>query len=262
MPPGLFTFNTLRSLPGVVHAVTTRHGGVSQGPYASLNMALHVGDHVDDVLVNRRSVCEALRLHPEHLVSGEQAHSGLVKIVTAHDRGRGALNHLCAMCGTDGLVTAEPRVPLIAFSADCPLVLLYDPVNSVAGVVHASWRGTMWRIAERAVRLMTGRLGCHAENIHAAISPSIEPCCYEVGEEIREAAVKAEVDRASCFKKRGGRLFFDLQRANVMQLERAGVLGDQIEVANICTACHANDYYSYRHSGGTTGRFAAVISLV
>jgi len=179
-------FNSLANLDGVVHAVSTRHGGVSIGPYASLNLGLHVGDSADAVLENRRRVCEAAGVELDSLVAGAQVLGNAVAWVTEADRGRGAKDQASALPDTDALVTDSPGVVLVAFSADCALVALVDPCRRAIGLAHASRRGTLGHVAARTVRAMQRLFGCQPADLVAAIGPSIGPCCYEVGPEVRE----------------------------------------------------------------------------
>ena len=117
--------------------VTSRQGGVSAGPYASLNLGLHVGDSTAAVLENRRRTAAALGADLGDLVFCHQSHGRNVQVVTAADRGRGTLSQDDAIAATDALVTAEPGVVLVVMVADCVPIVLYDPVARVLSCVHA-----------------------------------------------------------------------------------------------------------------------------
>ena len=249
---------SLSGLDGVAHAISTRHGGVSRGAFESLNLGLHVGDDPEAVLKNRRRFCGAAGVEADSLVAGAQVLGNAVAWVTEADRGRGAREAHTALRDTDALVTVSPGVGLIAFSADCPLVALVDPVRRALGLAHASRRGTLGGIAAKAVRAMQRLLGCQPADLFAAIAPSIGPCCYEVGDEILEEASPG-ADRY--FARRDGRLYLDLWAANVEQLIAAGVAADRVEVSGVCTCCHADQFFSYRAARGATGRFALVLAL-
>ena len=254
-------FASLSGLDGVVHAVSTRHGGVSRGPFESLNVGLHVGDEQAAVLENRRRLCEAAGIALDSLIAGAQVLGNAVAWVAEADRGRGALDAATALPDTDALITDSRGVSLIVFGADCPLVALVDPRRGAVGVVHASRRGTLGRVAERAVGAMQRLLGCEPSNMLAAIAPSIGPCCYEVGDEVLEQAREALPDAGRFFARRNGRLHLDLWSAIAEQLAAAGVRPDRIELSGICTRCHADEFFSHRASGGRTGRFALVLGL-
>lgn len=254
-------FASLSRLGGVVHAVSTRHGGVSGEPFASLNLGLHVGDAPEAVLENRRRLCEAVGIRLESLVVGAQALGNAVAWVTEAERGRGARDHASAIPDADALITDTPGLTLIAFSADCPLVAVVDPRRRAVGLAHASRRGTFGHVAERTVRAMERLLGCRPADMVAAISPSIGGCCYEVGEEVRREAETSLPDAERFFTSRGGRLHLDLWAANASQLIEAGLASERIEVAGICTRCHSEEFFSYRASNGKTGRFALLLGL-
>jgi YfiH family protein len=254
-------FHWLAALKGVVHGVSTRTGGVSVGPYASLNLGLHVGDSADRVLENRRRFCAALGIAPESVVAARQSMGAAVAYVTEADRGRGALTPESALPSVDGLVTEARGVALAGFSADCPLVALVDPVRRAIGLAHASRRGTFGRVTARAVAAMQRLLGCRPADMFAAIGPSIGPCCYEVGPEVEAEARDQAPEAEAFFVRRRGALHFDLWAANRAQLVAAGLPPAHVELADACTQCHAATFYSYRAARGTTGRFALVISL-
>jgi YfiH family protein len=241
--------------------VTTRSGGVSSGSYATLNLSLHVGDSTPDVLENRRRVAAALGASPGDFVFCNQSHGRNVTIVSAGDRGRGALSLDDAIPGTDALVTREPGVVLAVMAADCVPIVLLDPVVRVLACVHAGWRGTIARAAAAAVEVMQS-LGTRPADVIAGIGPAIAPDRYQVGPEVAEAAEQAFGASApgatapgpsvpggsvpggsvpggsagSVIRPDGtGRWLFDLWTANRLVLCEAGVPDDQIHVTDIPT---------------------------
>lgn len=140
--------------------------------------------------------------------------------------------------------------------ADCTPVLLADPRRRVVGVVHAGWRGSAVRAAGAAVERMAEAFGSQPGDIVAGIGPAIGPCCYEVGHDVVDAFGP---ERTSLFES--GKL--DLWAANRQALVEAGVPDEQIEVAGVCTRCHADQFFSHRANGGQpAGRFAGVIRLI
>jgi polyphenol oxidase len=241
--------------------VTTRYGGASSGPYASLNLGLHVEDRPDDVLENRRRVAAALGADPADFVFCQQAHSNQVHVVTAADRGRGTRSQDDAIQGTDALVTADSGVVLTVMVADCVPIVLYDPVAHVLSCVHAGWRGTVARVSEAAVTAMRS-LGARPENIIAAMGPAIPPDRYQVGQDVADAAEQSLGDGLSqVIRKDGtGKYLFDLWTANRLVLRDAGVSDDHIAVAAIPTGAPGNLFFSDR-AERPCGRFAAVARL-
>jgi polyphenol oxidase len=167
--------------------VTTRHGGVSTAGYASLNLALHVGDEPAAVLENRRRVAAALGADQADFVFCDQSHGNHVATVTAADRGRGTLRRADSIAATDAVVTRDPGTVLVVLVADCVPIILVDPEAQVLGCVHAGWRGTVARTARSALAAMCS-LGAHPEDVIAGIGPSVAAASYQVGEEVAAAA--------------------------------------------------------------------------
>jgi YfiH family protein len=211
---------------------TTRMGGVSEGPYASLNLGRKSGDEVEHVDENRRIACEAIGAHVENLALNHQVHSARVVQAAAGSRGVHA----------DGLWTNEPHLPILAMSADClPVAIARAGATEPAiAVLHVGWRG-----------LLEGILGAGAEalgggSLVAAVGPGIGPCCYEVGEEV--AAPYRE--RFGADVLRGGRL--DLWTSAERALHGVGV--ERVDRFDRCTACEPETFFSHRRDHGRTGR--------
>lgn len=242
--------------------VTTRHGGVSSGSYASLNLGLHVGDVAGDVLENRRRAAAALGADPADFVFCVQAHGPNVRVVTAADRGSGALTQEDAISGTDALVTSDAGVVLTVMVADCVPIVLYDPAAHVLACVHAGWRGTVARVSEAAVAAMRS-LGATPDNVIAGLGPAIPPERYQVGEDVRQAAGEGLGEPAArqVIRPDGtGRWLFDLWTANRIVLREAGVPGQNIHVAEIPTGSEPGLFFSDREAR-PCGRFAAMARL-
>jgi YfiH family protein len=211
---------------------TTRLGGVSDGPYASLNLGRKGGDDVVHVDENRRIACESIGADVAKLALNYQVHSG--RVVQAEAGARGA--------HADGLWTGDRDLPILAMSADClPIALARTNGGAQAvAVLHAGWRGLLEGIAASGVEALGG------VGLAAAIGPAIGPCCYEVGEEV-----------AASYRKRfgddvvyGGRL--DLWTSAERALRAAGV--QHVQRFDRCTACEPETFFSHRRDGGRTGR--------
>jgi YfiH family protein len=247
---------------GVDVLVTTRPGGVSSGPYATLNLSLNVGDSVAGVLENRRRVAAALGAEPDDFVFCEQVHAGVATVVGAEHRGRGTRSPADAVPGADALVTADPGTVLAVLAADCVPVALYDPVRHVLACAHAGWRGTVARAAASAVAAMES-LGTRAADVVAGVGPAIAPSRYEVGAEVADFAER-------CFGSRtgeilspvgGGRWLFDLWTANRIVLREAGVPDSQIHVTDVPTGPDGGGRFFSHRAERPGGRFAAVARL-
>jgi polyphenol oxidase len=221
-------------------AFTTRLGGVSEGPYSSLNLGRKSGDEVARVDENRRIACDAIGADLEKLALNYQVHSPLVLQAAPAMRGDHA----------DGLWTDEPGLPILAMSADClPLALARaDASRPAVAVLHAGWRGLLAGIAASGAQALGGGM------LTAAIGPGIGPCCYEVGEEV-----------AAPFRQRfgddvvqQGRL--DLWTSAERALRAAGV--ERVDRFDRCTACEPETFFSHRRDAGRTGRQGVIAYLV
>lgn len=163
----------------------------------------------------------------------------------------------------DALFTTRPGLALMGKSADCPLVLVADEGGRVVGFAHASWRSTVAGIVPSLIAHMVQTSGCQPSALVACICPSASPECYEVGSEVREAALQAMGAHAQAFFKAGnpGKYYFDLWAANTDALLRSGLGLENIYVAGLCTICEEDLFPSYRREGNKAGRFVAAIGL-
>jgi YfiH family protein len=226
--------------PGPYEVVfTTRRGGVSEGPYASLNLGRRTGDDVVCVDENRRRACAEIGANAEKLALNYQVHSALVHRAVPGERG--------GVHG-DGLWTDEQAVPILALTADClPIALARANGTSPAVcVVHAGRIGILAGVVEAGVSALGGK-------VVAAIGPSIGPCCYEVGEDV--AAPYHARFGASVLRGRN----LDLQQAAEAVLREAGI--NRVERLDQCTACHPELFFSHRRDGKPRG-VQGVLALV
>lgn len=245
-----------------VHGISTRHGGVSTGQWDSLNLGLHVEDVPEHVVENRRRFAAALGVKAENIVTCQQVHGDRIARVTEKDLGAGSVNFAQSIPDTDALVTNVPGMPLMLFFADCVPILLADPVHRAVGLAHGGWKGTVQSIGAKTVQRMAKEFGSRPEDMVAAIGPSIGSCCYQVGAEVADkfrAAFPAFADRI--LTEKDGDIRLNLQLANGLQLEAAGLKKENIAYADVCTACNNRQFFSYRADMGKTGRIAAVIGV-
>jgi|UniRef100_A0A7C5ERQ5 YfiH family protein len=241
-----YRFPGLGSFPQVIHAIFTRQGGVSQGPYQSLNVSRAVGDHSARVQENLRLIQQALGLR--RLVSAAQVHGNQGVIIPADNPiAPGELPE------ADILITAQPGVGLLIKQADCQAVLFYDPEHQVVANAHVGWRGQIQRVLAETVICLGARFKTRPEVLRAAIGPGLGPCCAEFRYFHRD--FPREFWR---YQKQPG--YFDLWQLSFDQLVQAGLKPQHIEVAGICTRCRSEEFFSYRRDK-ITGRQAAVIGL-
>jgi hypothetical protein len=251
-----FAFDSLAG-ENLIQACLTRHGGVSQAPWATLNLGGTVGDDPGHVQENRRRAFQALGASLEHMYDVWQVHSAEVVLT---DRPRPAEQvHLQA----DAILTDRPGLALFMRFADCVPIFLYDPIHRAIGLVHAGWIGTVKQIAGRAVLAMQDAFHSNPGDLLGAIGPSIGPHHYPVGADVAEQVRHSfGADANALLTPIDGnddRVQLDLWWANRLVLEHAGVR--RVEMAGICTACHLEDWYSHRGEGGKTGRFGAILQL-
>ena len=185
----LLTWSALEA-SGADAAVTARDGGVSSGPYATLNLSLSVGDDPARVLENRRRLAVALGANPGDFVFARQVHGAGVRVVGPADRGSGAFTLDDAVPDTDALVTTSPDVVLAILTADCVPIVLHDPVAGVLACVHAGWRGTVARVPAAAVAAMQS-LGTRPSDILAGVGPAVAPARYQVGPDVHQAVTRS-----------------------------------------------------------------------
>jgi YfiH family protein len=232
-------------LPGARAAFTTRVGGVSDGPYRSLNLGILTDDDRARVMRNRERVVESLGRDSEGVAMGLQVHGARVEVRERTGGGSAYSHPGTALQEADAQVTGSPEVTPLVLVADCVPLVLAGP--GAVGAVHCGWRGVLAGVVERAVEAV-GRLA-RQQQISAAIGPGIAACCYEVGEDVRRA-----------FRDAGhgddvlpaGRL--ELAVAVRRTLERLGVPAHRIATAGLCTSCHPELFFSHRRDGGVTGR--------
>jgi YfiH family protein len=248
-------------LPDLVHAVTTRQGGVSQPPHDTLNMSFSRPDDPAAVQENRRRVFGALEISPERVVQAGQIHGNDVLLVDDRHAGCGALDRPSVLSPHDALITSTPNLYLLACFADCVPLLFFDPVQRAAGVAHAGWQGTVKHIGRETVEAMRDAFGTRPANLRVVVGPSAGPCCYNVWPHVADVVRGAFSDDPDVLVERDGETFCDLWAANVATLVRSGVPRKQIEVSGLCTICHADRFFSHRADKGQTGRIAALIGL-
>lgn len=244
-----------------VHGFSTRLGGVSRPPFDSLNLGFSRGDDPAAVHENYRRFCAAVGVDKERLVCSRQVHLDHVLRVTGADAGKGITRE--RDYEADGLITNEPGLGLVIFSADCIPVLLHDPVGRAVGACHCGWRGTALGIAAKTVRRMAEEFGSDPSHLRCAIGPGISRCCFETDGDVPAALREALGAEADPFLEdhHNGKYHVDLKGINRHWLISAGVRPENISVCSSCTACELDTFFSHRRTGQARGSLAAVIAL-
>ncbi|PQV65121.1 hypothetical protein B1R32_102128 [Abditibacterium utsteinense] len=250
----LLQFQSLKEIPNLHHAVTTRDGGISSGEYASLNLAFHVGDEPEKVRENRRILSRELGFEIENLVAAQQVHGDGVRIVSTKNQGSGARDFQSAIPNTDALITDKKNLPLLILVADCAPILLVDPKNQVLAVVHAGWRGALAKIASKTVLKMHSNFGSAPEDILAGIGPCLSTENLEIGFEV---AAQIEAVDANAIVSGFEKPHLDLRGLIERDLQSAGIIPQKMETMLFCTKDDAR-FFSHRGQNGVTGRFGIV----
>ncbi len=240
------------------HLFTTKFGGVSRGPLASLNLGFNRGDARENVIQNYEILARHLGVPRTRMTMTRQVHGDCVRVVDEKAVGMGQAQPLA--WETDAIITNLPRVPLCGYYADCVVTLLHDPVSRSIGVCHSGWRGTANGILAKTVRAMREQYGADPANIQAVIGPSIRQCCFETDDDVPQAMRETMGDAVLPFiQRRGGKFFIDLQGINRIRLEQAGVRA--VVDSGLCTKCMQDTFWSHRATHGRRGVQAGVIML-
>jgi purine-nucleoside/S-methyl-5'-thioadenosine phosphorylase / adenosine deaminase len=240
----------MKHFNGCTYAFFDRHGGESRPPYSSRNMSYGVGD--DDAIVRKNREVVRRTLGLDRLVSAGQVHGDKIHCYDGDSLEGGEIE------GVDALMTRQKGVGLMIQQADCQAVLLHDPIRRAIAAIHCGWRGSVNGIIAKTILAMQDHFGCAPEDLSAAVSPSLGPCCAEF------INYKQELPR-EFMRFRVEENHFDFWQITRWQLNMCGLKASAINVAGICTAC-SQDYFSYRRAcrktQGNTGRNCSVVALV
>lgn len=260
---------------------TTRHGGISTGNYASMNITHYCGDAMEAVKENRRRLSSWLGIDEKRIVLPRQTHQTEVRLIDETNyRSTDFLE------GVDALVTTTPDICIGISTADCIPIIIYDRARHAAAAIHAGWRGTVARIAQKTIRQMEQWCGSNPESLHAVIGPGISLEAFEVGDEVFDAFRQAGFQMDSLAKRfpasdvtentsseRGinentssERYFkekwhIDLPECNRQQLTACGIPADNIHLSRICTYTDCHTFFSARRLGIHSGRIFTGIML-
>ena len=256
------TCNAFTEAGGVAHGFASRLGGVSQGDFAELNLSTTRPDSPDAVRENYARFCAAVGTDIHRLVMTHQVHEDTIREVSAADIRSDLMSPV--PYNADGLITNESGFCLTIYYADCPPVLLYDPIKKVIAAVHSGWRGTAKAISPKAVQKMTLLYGSKPADILAAIGPGICPVCFETHRDVPDAMTDALGEGVSSFFRPlgGGKYAVDLKGIIAWELEGAGLSTQNIHTLPLCTGCHPELYWSHRKIGDRRGNQAAMIQLL
>lgn len=246
---------------GVRAFSTTRSGGCGKGAYGEFNANMFCGDDKKNVEANREYLCAELGIGTESLIIPHQVHGTVCADIDDEFMRLGDDERAERLEGVDAMLTCEKGVCIGVSTADCIPILLYDRKKGVAGAVHAGWRGTARRIAEKAVGRMKDEFGSRAEDIRAVVGPGISLESFEVGDEVYDEFGREGFPMEEIARRYGEKWHIDLWKANTLQLESEGVRSENIEVAGICTYKNYDRFFSARRLSINSGRILTGIMM-
>jgi len=222
---------------------------------AGYNMSATSGPDTDATPVRRRNLCKLVGGDYHRLAVAMQTHGTHVHYIPATPPRRAI-----PIADCDATFTDQPRTPLLALSADCPLVVAAAPGHPAVGVAHCGWRGTVQGMPETLVRAMHGTIDVHPADLHVIVAPFAQTCCYEIQDDV--AGQVADVTRFPDrhIHRRQDRLYLDLGTLIAEQLVGCGIDRDRIRLPRDCTICDRR-FYSYRRLGRNTGHAGLMVCL-
>ena len=247
----------------IVHAFSTRLGGVSQGIYSSMNLSFTRGDEEAAVYENYRRLAVAVGFAAEDIVTSDQTHTANVHVVTEEDRGNG-ITKPRPYTDVDGMITNVPGLVLATFYADCVPLYFIDPVQHAIGLSHSGWRGTVAKIGRITVNKMREMYGTDPQDLYTAIGPSICQDCYEVSEDVIlefQNSFEKKYWDFLFYRKENGKYQLNLWEANRLIMLEAGVKEEHISMPGICTCCNPEFLFSHRASHGKRGNLGAFLGI-
>jgi len=242
----------LGSVVFIAHGFLSRIGGISKGPFSSLNYDVREGDNKVNIEHHKAVVGRLFGFEAKRLLTINQVHGDDVLVIDKPVKNISDMSKTSA----DAIITNQYGVAIGVMTADCVPIILVDTVKKVIGMVHAGWKGTVKGVIPRTLEKMVKQFGSDKKAILAAIGPSIGQCCYEVDRSVvKEFGVTGSDSGDNEFiKKEGDGWRIDLKRANLNQLLSAGILEKNISMESICTSCRNDLFFSYRADGKKTGR--------
>jgi len=247
----VFKFESFKRHKNIAHFVTTKEGWVSG------NKPRFTGDQESDYLGFRKELAVSCQSDINQFVFPRQTHSDRVVVADSE-------TNTVDLIGVDALITNQPGLFICVQTADCVPILIYDPQKKVVAAIHAGWRGTSIKIAQKTIRLMTEKFGCHPSDMVAGIGPSIHLHAYEIGADVIEA-IKCNFANYEALLKPSlneSKAYLDLWEANQTVLIESGIPEENIEVMGLCSFEHSDLFYSARRDGTDTGRMVSGIRLV
>ncbi len=251
----LLQFRNLSRFSFLTHCITTKRFGSID----NFNLATYTGSGTP--IENRKILCNALNLNPTKLTIINQVHRADIFIVDDDKNhiGNGIKLTLPAV-QADAIITTLKDVPIMVFSADCPLVILFDPNVKLLALIHSSWRAILGGIIESTIKILQERFSVVPFDIIIGIGPGAGRCCYEVDQKFIDTISTDRVMSRHIVRANSNKTTFDLHGTIREKLLQLGIPPENIESMDICTICDAR-FFSYRRDGPSTGRFSLISAM-
>ncbi|TDL39172.1 peptidoglycan editing factor PgeF [Macrococcoides bohemicum] len=249
------TYNVANDHNKVI-GITSRHGGISDYPEGSLNMALYIDDAPFNVHHNQALVANEIGFKTSDWVFPIQKHGNNIQEAFLEDKGTNVLELTPKWLDVDGLYTNEKGILLTMCFADCVPVYLYSVKDDFIALGHAGWRGTVGLIVDRLIKAYTGNI----DDLKCIIGPSVTASCYEVNDDIKRQFTELNLEIEDCFQINKNNMFdINLQEINTRIAMNAGIKQENITITTRCTSTENEEFFSYRLEKGKTGRMLAYI---
>lgn len=230
----------------VKHCITLRRGGVSKGEYESLNFRTLGNDDISNVFKNLEIIKKEIGI--ENVCKGKQDHTDKVIIIDNKNKDEFLFENLNTQ-NVDGYVVKDKNIATLVTTADCNPIIIYDTKKNVVANVHAGWKGVINKIYIKAINIMKENFSSNLKDLIVCIGPSIRKCCFTSKEEtFKEKFTKLfdYSDRYLSYEEDNETFHIDLIEILKTELKKSNIQDDNIYVADICTRCNTNDFFSYR----------------
>ncbi len=247
----------------VAFAFSTRKGGVSKGEFGTMNMGHNRGDKIENVRKNYDILCGAIGVDAKNTVFSAQVHNDVIHVARGADCGKGLYLERELM-DADGLITNEAGVALVTFYADCVPLFFYDPKKCVIASIHSGWKGTVKKIGKKAIEKMVSDYDCNPADILGAIGPCIKSCHFECDIDCAQQFMLAfpTIKEEIIEKGENGKFYIDLIKANLSLFTQCGLKEENITVADECTYCDEEMYFSHRRMGDKRGSLCCIMQIL
>lgn len=245
----------------VKHGITLRRGRVSTGEYESLNFRTLGNDKVENVLKNLNIIKDELELGD--ICKGRQDHTDRVIVIDENNKNEYLFEKL-SEDKVDGYVVSTPNIATLITTADCNSLIIYDPKRNVIANVHAGWKGVINKIYINAINIMKEKYNSNEKDIIVCIGPSIRKCCFTSKEESFKEKFTSVFNYSNEYLSYEDNETFHIDLINILkhELENIGILRENIHVADICTRCNSEDFYSYRAATQSNKKDYATMATV